>query len=239
MRRSRTSSPFATTPPTLRRKAGCTSSSSTGSTPCSTTLSRHPAEQHQQEVEFRCDGHPGPGQSISRDRSFQADGAAQLVGDTNPGLKWKFHKEFPDSRLLAFSATFYCEFPTGGTSRQLSSGVVDYWLKGIVQKNTISPDEDHRQQQRGRVYTEGSRWFENSRSAWARNGSSQVQFLGGRQPRTAEGLGLRFRCIGWQMRCKSYRGGTNRHLRRVFRFRQFQRWFQIVFKARERGELIR
>lgn len=135
MRRSRTSSTFTTTPPTLRRKAGCTSSSSTGSTPCSTTLSRHPAEQRQQEVEFRCDGHPGPGQSISRGRPFQADGAAQLVGDTNPGLKWKFHKEYPDSRLLAFSATFYCEFPTGGTSRQLSSGVVDYWLKGIVQKN--------------------------------------------------------------------------------------------------------
>ena len=135
MRRSRTSSPFTTTTPALLGKANCTSSSSTSSTPCSTTLSRHPAEQRQHEVEFRCDGHPGPGQSISRDRSFQADGAAQLVGDTNLGLKWNFHKEHPDSCLPAFSATFYCEFPTVGTSRQLGSGVVDYWLKGIVQKN--------------------------------------------------------------------------------------------------------
>ena len=135
MRRSRTSSPFTTTTPALLGKANCTSSSSTSSTPCSTTLSRHPAEQRQHEVEFRCDGHPGPGQSISRDRSFQADGAAQLAGDTNLGLRWNFHKEHPDFRLLAFSATFYCEFPTGGTSRQLGSGVVDYWLKGIVQKS--------------------------------------------------------------------------------------------------------
>lgn len=178
MRRSRTSSSFTTTPPTLQEKANCTSSSSTGSTPCSTTLSRHQAEQRQQEVEFRCDGHPGRGQSISRGRSFQADGVAQLVGGTNLGLKWNFHKEHPDSRLIAFSATFYCELPSGGMSRQLSLGFVGHWLKGIVQKNTISPDEDHRQQQRGRVYTAGSLWFKTSLSAWARNGSSQVQFLG-------------------------------------------------------------
>jgi hypothetical protein len=56
------------------------------------------------------------------------------VGDTNLGLKWNFHKEADDSRVPALSATFYTEFPTGDTTNQLGSGVIDYWLNGIAEK---------------------------------------------------------------------------------------------------------
>jgi len=55
-------------------------------------------------------------------------------GDTNLGLKWNFHKEADGSRMPAFSATFYTEFPTGDTTNQLGSGVIDYWLNGIAEK---------------------------------------------------------------------------------------------------------
>jgi len=55
-------------------------------------------------------------------------------GDTNLGLKWNFHKEADGSLMPALSATFYTEFPTGDTTNQLGSGVIDYWLNGIAEK---------------------------------------------------------------------------------------------------------
>ncbi|HLJ45046.1 MAG TPA: transporter [Bryobacteraceae bacterium] len=56
-------------------------------------------------------------------------------GDTNLGVKWEFHKESGHSRLPALGASFYVEFPTGDASRQLGSGLIDYWLNLIAQKS--------------------------------------------------------------------------------------------------------
>jgi hypothetical protein len=57
------------------------------------------------------------------------------TGDLNVGLKWEFHKESHDSPLPALGASFYVEFPTGDTRRQLGSGLIDYWLNLIGQKS--------------------------------------------------------------------------------------------------------
>jgi hypothetical protein len=56
-------------------------------------------------------------------------------GDTNLGIKWEFHKESRGSRVPAVGASLYIEFPTGDSSRQLGSGLIDYWLNGIAQKS--------------------------------------------------------------------------------------------------------
>jgi hypothetical protein len=56
-------------------------------------------------------------------------------GDTNLGIKKAFRKESPSSRLPAFAASFYVEFPTGDASQQLGSGLNDYWLNLIAQKS--------------------------------------------------------------------------------------------------------
>ena len=57
------------------------------------------------------------------------------LGDTNLGIKWNFHKENPASRVPAFGASLYIEFPTGDSNNQLGSGLEDYWLNFIVQKS--------------------------------------------------------------------------------------------------------
>ena len=56
-------------------------------------------------------------------------------GDTNLGVKWEFHKESPNSGVPALGASLYIEFPTGDASRQLGSGLIDYWLNLIAQKS--------------------------------------------------------------------------------------------------------
>jgi hypothetical protein len=58
------------------------------------------------------------------------------MGDTNMGVKWEFHKASKNSRLPALAASFYVEFPTGDTHKQLGSGLEDYWLNFIVQVPT-------------------------------------------------------------------------------------------------------
>ncbi len=147
------------------------------------------------------------------------------VGDTNLGVKWNFHKESPDSRSPAFSATMYVEFPTGDTSRQLGSGLVDYWLNGIVQKSISDQTKVTANlgilfagndstgligiQTRGRVYTGGisvvRRFTERlslgveSTGAISRNfdlGKSQLQFLGGGSYEVRKGVGLTFALLG-------------------------------------------
>ena len=55
-------------------------------------------------------------------------------GDTNLGIKWEFHKQAANSYLPAFGASLYIEFPTGDSSRQLGSGLTDYWLNTIAQE---------------------------------------------------------------------------------------------------------
>jgi hypothetical protein len=56
-------------------------------------------------------------------------------GDTNLGIKWRFHQESKASRVPALGASLYIEFPTGDASNQLGSGLTDYWLNLIGQKS--------------------------------------------------------------------------------------------------------
>lgn len=56
------------------------------------------------------------------------------IGDTQFGLKYRFHDEREGSQLPAMAVVFYLEAPTGNTAKQLGSGVTDYWLYVIAQK---------------------------------------------------------------------------------------------------------
>ncbi len=55
------------------------------------------------------------------------------MGDTDLGIKWRFHGEPAGSRRPALAASLYIEFPTGDTHQQLGSGLTDYWLNFIAQ----------------------------------------------------------------------------------------------------------
>ena len=57
------------------------------------------------------------------------------IGDTQFGIKIRLRDEREGSKLPAFSAVFYVEAPTGSTRKQLGSGLVDYWLYGVLQKS--------------------------------------------------------------------------------------------------------
>lgn len=56
-------------------------------------------------------------------------------GDTNLGIKWEFHKQARGSHVPALATSLYIEFPTGDSSRQLGSGLTDYWLNTIAQES--------------------------------------------------------------------------------------------------------
>jgi hypothetical protein len=56
------------------------------------------------------------------------------VGDTNPGVKWNFHKASQASNIPALAVSLYIELPTGNTRQQLGSGLTDYWLNVIAQQ---------------------------------------------------------------------------------------------------------
>ena len=57
------------------------------------------------------------------------------IGDTQFGLKYNFLAEREGSKRPALAAVFYVEAPTGNSQKQLGSGLVDYWLYGIIQKS--------------------------------------------------------------------------------------------------------
>ena len=57
------------------------------------------------------------------------------IGDTQFGVKYRFHDEHENSKVPALAVVFYIEVPTGNTSLQLGSGVTDYWLYGVAQKS--------------------------------------------------------------------------------------------------------
>jgi Putative MetA-pathway of phenol degradation len=57
------------------------------------------------------------------------------AGDTNMGVKWEFHRESKSNPLPALGASFYVEVPTGDSSQQLGSGLIDYWVNFIAQKS--------------------------------------------------------------------------------------------------------
>jgi hypothetical protein len=56
-------------------------------------------------------------------------------GDTQLGVKVRLRDERKGSRLPAVSVVFYVELPTGSTRKQTGSGLVDYWLYGVLQKS--------------------------------------------------------------------------------------------------------
>lgn len=62
-------------------------------------------------------------------------GSASGMGDTQLGVKVKVHDEREGSRLPAMSVVFYVELPTGSVRKQMGSGLVDYWLYGVLQKS--------------------------------------------------------------------------------------------------------
>jgi hypothetical protein len=57
------------------------------------------------------------------------------IGDTQFGVKYRFHDGRGGSKLPAMALVFYVEAPTGSTSKQLGSGVTDFWLYGVAQKS--------------------------------------------------------------------------------------------------------
>ena len=57
------------------------------------------------------------------------------IGDTQFGLKYNFLLEREGSKRPALALVFYVEAPTGNTQKQLGSGLVDYWLYGVIQKS--------------------------------------------------------------------------------------------------------
>ena len=57
------------------------------------------------------------------------------IGDTQFGVKVRLLDEHEGSKLPAATMVFYVEAPTGSVRRQLGSGLVDYWLYGVLQKS--------------------------------------------------------------------------------------------------------
>ena len=66
---------------------------------------------------------------------FNARNTAQArfsgVGDTNLSLKYNFLKEDGHSRKPALAIALNLELPTGNVSRQLGSGLADFYMNGI------------------------------------------------------------------------------------------------------------
>jgi hypothetical protein len=56
-------------------------------------------------------------------------------GDTQFGVKVRLLDERECSRLPALAVVFYVEAPTGSTKKRTGSGLIDYWLYGVVQKS--------------------------------------------------------------------------------------------------------
>lgn len=56
-------------------------------------------------------------------------------GDTNLSAKYNFLKERERSKLPAMSISVNLELPTGDASRQLGSGLADFYVNGILQKS--------------------------------------------------------------------------------------------------------
>lgn len=76
----------------------------------------------------------GPLIKIFNDQSSTV-GNPSGIGDTQFGVKFRFRDEREGSKLPALAIVFYAEAPTGSTRKQLGSGLVDYWLYGVLQKS--------------------------------------------------------------------------------------------------------
>lgn len=60
------------------------------------------------------------------------------VGDMNLSVKYNFLTEHEHSRMPALAISFNLELPTGSVTRQLGSGLADFYLNGIAQKTLSS-----------------------------------------------------------------------------------------------------
>jgi hypothetical protein len=57
------------------------------------------------------------------------------IGDLNLSLKYNFRKEQENSRVPALTLAFNLELPTGDTSKQLGSGLADFYMNSVLQKS--------------------------------------------------------------------------------------------------------
>jgi hypothetical protein len=71
---------------------------------------------------------------ISNDQ-FSRLGSPGGVGDTQFGVKMRLLDEREGSKRPAAAVVFYVEAPTGSVRKQIGSGLVDYWLYGVLQKS--------------------------------------------------------------------------------------------------------
>jgi hypothetical protein len=71
---------------------------------------------------------------IFNDRSSKL-GNPSGIGDTQFGVKIRLFDEREGSKRPAAGVVFYVEAPTGSTRKQIGSGLVDYWLYGVLQKS--------------------------------------------------------------------------------------------------------
>ena len=62
-------------------------------------------------------------------------GSPSGIGDTQFGVKIRVLDEREGSRLPAAAVVFYVEAATGSVRKQIGSGLVDYWLYGVLQKS--------------------------------------------------------------------------------------------------------
>ena len=57
------------------------------------------------------------------------------IGDTQFGAKVRLFEEREGSKLPSATVVFYVEAPTGSARQQIGSGLVDYYLYGVLQKS--------------------------------------------------------------------------------------------------------
>jgi hypothetical protein len=57
------------------------------------------------------------------------------IGDLDFHVKYNFHTERESSRWPAMTVSLSTEYPTGSTSKQLGSGLQDYFVNAILQKS--------------------------------------------------------------------------------------------------------
>lgn len=79
-------------------------------------------------------GIEAPFLTIVNDRSAPFPRATG-IGDVNLSFKYNFLREREGARHPALAITFNFELPTGDPSRQLGSGVSDFYVNGVVQKS--------------------------------------------------------------------------------------------------------
>ncbi len=62
-------------------------------------------------------------------------GSPSGIGDTQFGVKIRVRDESENSKLPAAAVVFYVEAATGSVRKQIGSGLIDYWLYGVLQKS--------------------------------------------------------------------------------------------------------